>query len=501
MKKIFFRAFLGFLVLCLPCFSQTREMTLNSTIEMATSSSLQAFQAKNLYLQNYWAFRSYKAARLPSVDLTLTPLTYNRTITQRYDSDQNLDIYRPQQQLSSYGELSITQNFDLTGGKFYINSGLNYIKNMGDYAFEQFNSTPIRIGYYQKLFGFNEFRWERRIEPLRYEKAKKQFIYDREQIAETSTQYFFNLAIARIQYEMAQKNLASSDTLYRIGKEKHKIASITQTDLLALRLDSINARNTLKNAEISLKRAMNEYASFLNLEENTEIKLAVPDRPKNILISATEAMRQMREHNPDYLSNKQSVMESERDLDQSKKSAVFDATVNASVGFNQAATTLGKAYAEPLRQELVSVAVSIPVLDWGVRKGQVNVARSRLNTLKLSVQQAEQKLEQDITITVENFNIQQDIIRSQEEALEVANRVYEETRERFISGLSDLSSLTLALERKENAQITYITALRDYWLSYYKIRKLTLYDFENQLSLSEQFERELDSELSKSWEK
>ncbi|MDR1764110.1 MAG: TolC family protein [Dysgonamonadaceae bacterium] len=497
MKKIFFRVFLGFLVFCFPSFSQTREMTLNGTIEMATSSSLQAFQAKNLYLQSYWTFRSYRAARLPSVDLTLTPLTYNRTITQRYDSEQNLDIYRPQQQLSSYGELSITQNFDLTGGQFYINSGLNYIRNMGDYALEQFNTTPIRIGYYQKLFGFNSFRWERRIEPLKYEKAKKQFIFDREQIAETSTQYFFNLAIAQIQYEMAQKNLASTDTLYRIGKEKHKIASITQTDLLALRLDSINARNTLKNAEISLKRAMNEYASFLNLEE-TDIKLAVPDRPKNILISAAEAMSQMREHNPDYLSNRQSVMESERDLDQSKKSAVFDATVNASVGFNQVATTIGKAYAEPLRQDLVSIAVSIPILDWGVRKGQVNVARSRLNTLKLTVQQAEQKLEQDIMVTVDNFNIQQDIIRSQEEAFEVANRVYEETRERFISGLSDLTSLTLALERKENAQISYITALRDYWLSYYKIRKLTLYDFENKVSLSELFDSELDSELSKS---
>lgn len=475
-----------------PTYSQTLKMSLDDAIAIATDSSLQAFQVKNLYLQSYWGYRSFKAARLPAVNLTLQPISYSRTILKRYDSQQDVDVYRPQQQLSSYGGLSITQNFDLTGGTFYINSGLNYIKNMGDNPFEQFNSTPVRIGYSQSLFGFNSFKWERKIEPLKYEIAKKKYIYDREAISETSTQYFFNLAINRLNYEIALGNVNSSDTLYRIGKEKFKIASITQTDLLALRLDSINASNGLKNAELQLKQSMYEFNRYLNFADNTEISLDIPLQPKNLLISIDDALNKMRENNPNYLSNRQTVMELERELDRSQKSSVFDASFDASVGFNQVATSLSKAYVQPLQQDLVSVSVSIPILDWGVRKGQVNMAKNRLNTQKFSVQQTEQSLEQELIVAVNNFNIQNDIILSELEALDMANRIYDETVEKFILGSADYNSLTLSQSRKESTQIKYITAIKNYWASYYKIRRMTLYDFEQNLSLSEGFEKELN---------
>ena len=41
---------------------------------------------------------------------------------------------------------------------------------------------------------------------------------------------------------------------------------------------------------------------------------------------------------------------------------------------------------------------------------------------------------------------------------------------------------------QQEAQRNYITALQNYWLSYFKIRKLTLHDFENGVSLSDAFD-------------
>ena len=76
-------------------------LDLKETIAMANDSSLSAFRYKNMYLSGYWEYRSYKAARLPSLTLNMTPAQYYRYITQRYDSQENVDVYREQQMLSA----------------------------------------------------------------------------------------------------------------------------------------------------------------------------------------------------------------------------------------------------------------------------------------------------------------------------------------------------------------------------------------------------------------
>ena len=50
--------------------------------------------------------------------------------------------------------------------------------------------------------------------------------------------------------------------------------------------------------------------------------------------------------------------------------------------------------------------------------------------------------------------------------------------------------MSLALNRQQEARKNYIQALQNYWLNYYKIRKLTLHDFETGMSLSDRFDFE-----------
>lgn len=494
--KILLRKILIVGIFCLfffPVFPQKSiELSLSQTIEIAADSSLQAFKDKNQYYSSYWAFRAYKAARLPSLNISMTPLRYNRDFVPRYDSDLNMDVYRSQQSLKSSANLSIRQNLDLTGGTFYLDSDLGFIRNFGDKVSNQFSTVPLRVGYSQRLFGFNSFKWEKEIEPLKYQKAKQQYLYNRESISEVTTTYFFNLAMAQTEYNMAEENVASTDTLYKIGQERHKIASISQADLLTLKLDALNARNNLKNADIKLKRAMFSLVSYLNLEQDTKVKLILPDLPVNIYISESDALIYANENNPDFLGYKQTILEAEKEVDKTKKESNFDASFSASIGFNQVASNFKDAYRNPLQQDILSFSLSVPLVDWGVRKGRANMARSNLNVTKLSIQQDILNLEQDVIMTVSDFNVQQSLIQSAEEAVDLANLAYNNTKERFIIGKADINSLTLSLNRQKEAQKNYISALNIYWQNYYKIRKLTLFDFMNKETLSESFESELD---------
>ena len=468
----------------------TVKLDLRRTIELANDSSLTAFRNRNMYLSGYWQYRTYKANRLPSLTINLVPAQYYRYITQRYDSNRDMDVYREQQIFSAGGGLSLQQNFDLTGGTFYIDSDLEYMRNFGDTESVQLASVPFRIGYSQGLLGYNPFRWERKIEPLKFEKAKKEFIYNTEVVSEEAVGYFFSLAMAQADYRMALENVASTDTLYSIGLQRHRIAAISRADLLTLQLDKVNARNTLENARIALKRAMFALASYLNMDKDTQIELELPSRPEAMEIPVDVALAKAKMNNPEYLQQQQNILESEREVNRTHVESRFNASVNASVGFNQVSDNLRKAYLNPLQQDLVNVSVSIPLVDWGVRKGRYNMAKNNLNVTTIASRQEELKLEEEVTMTVSDFNIQQGLIRSAEEALELAVMAYEQTRQRFIIGKADVNSLTLSLNRQQQAQKNYISALQNYWLNYYKIRKLTLHDFENGVSLSERFDFE-----------
>lgn len=470
-------------------------LDLQQTIALANDSSLEAFRTKNMYLAGYWEYRTYKANRLPGLMLNMTPAQYNRDITKRYDSEQNIDIYRSQQSFHAYGNLAVKQNLDWTGGTFYLDTELGYMRSFGSNKYTQFTSVPVRLGYAQSLVGYNPFRWERKIEPLKYEKVKKEYIYNAEQVSEQATACFFALAMAQAEYDLAKENAVSTDTLYRIGMQRLKIAAISRADLLTLKLDVVNARNTLQNATSALKRAMFSLASFLNMEKNTNIRVELPARPQRLNISADEALMAAQINNPEFLKLRQGILEAEQHVDKTKKESRFNAGINASVGFNQVAEKFGDAYKHPMRQEMVSVSISVPLVDWGVRKGKYNMAKNNLNVVKTSARQREISIEEEVIMTVGDFNMQQNLVGSAEEALDLAVLAYNETRQRFIIGKADINSLTLSLNRQQEAQRNYISALQSYWLNYYKIRKLTLFDFASGLSLSEKFDYQRPYEM------
>ncbi|MBP3518119.1 MAG: TolC family protein [Parabacteroides sp.] len=488
-RKIIYRYIITLLMLvCAFGVKAQLTLTLERTITLAADSSLDAFRYKNMYLAGYWEYRTYKAGRLPSLTLDLTPAQYQRYFTQRYDSEADIDVYRKQQRFYAGAQLEIEQNFDLLGGTFYLDTDLDYMRYFGSETYNQFSTVPIRLGYQQSLLGYNAFKWQRKIEPLKYEKVKKELLYNVEQMSEQATTYFFDLAMAQVEYDLAKDNVATTDTLYRTGQERHKIASISQADLLTLKLDAVNARNTLKNAEIALKRAMFSLASYLNFDKNTEIHLRLPSRPRDMEISVDKALELARANNPTFLDLKQQILEAQQQVDKTKKEAMFNAKINASVGFNQVSKNLQDAYKNLQQQEIVSLSVSIPLVDWGVRKGKHNIAKNNLLVTETSAKQKELTVEEDVIMTVGDFNIQQALIGSAEEAVDLAETAYGETKQRFMIGKADINSLTLSLNRQQEAQRNYISALKNYWLSYYKIRKLTLHDFETGVSLSDEFD-------------
>ncbi|QDW24348.1 TolC family protein [Pedobacter sp. KBS0701] len=463
-------------------------LDLQKTVQIASDSSLATFRAKNGYMASYWEYQSFKADRLPSLSLNMTPIAYNRDYVRRYDSGLNIDVYRRQQALYSFGNLAVKQNLDVTGGTFFIDSELGYLRNFGAFAANQYTSVPIRIGYRQDLFGYNPYKWEKKLAPQKFERAKKALLQDIQQIAETAAEYFFTLAMANAEYSLAKEILNNSDTLFKIGSERFKIAAIGKSDLLTLKLDLVNARNNLQTAEINHKRSMFALATYLNLEKNTKIEVVLPDMPTLKIIDVNQAVQLAKRNNVTYLQSEQQVVEAEQNVNKAKIESNFNLGISASLGFNQVSETFNKAYRNPQQQSIISLNLSVPIVDWGVRKGRYNMARNNLNISKINARESEIRLEEDVTMTINDLNIQRTLIETSSEAMELSKTVYEQTRERFIIGKVDLNNLVLAGNRRQETQRNYILSIKNYWQSYFRIRKFTLFDYDSNRELMEAFE-------------
>ena len=52
------------------------------------------------------------------------------------------------------------------------------------------------------------------------------------------------------------------------------------------------------------------------------------------------------------------------------------------MGLTQTAERLSDVYRNPMDQQLISIGIRIPLVDWGVGKGRVEVAKSNLEKNK-----------------------------------------------------------------------------------------------------------------------
>lgn len=466
---------------------QVRHLSLQDAIVIANDSSLTAFRYRNMYLSSYWEYVSYKAGRLPSLTLQLTPIAYNRYMVERYDSQLDMDIFRRQQSYSASGGLSIQQNVDFLGGTLYVDGSIDYLENFGAARYRQYSSVPFRIGYRQSLLGYNPFKWERRIEPLKFQKARRNFISNLEELSGQVAEFYFNVLLTQQKLDLARRNKLASDTLLQVGERRFGIAAISKADLLTLQLDAVNAQTTLHNAQQAYQRALTSFISYLGLENDSELQLSLPNPPRMRELTAEAALRQARLLNPKFLAQRQSVIEAKQEVDHVRKELYVNASFNASVGFNQVAETFHGAFRSPMEQDLVALSLTIPIVDWGVRKGKLSMARSNLAAVESAAQKEAIDLEQDVVMTVGDFISQQAIVENAALAMDLAQQAYEQTRQRFMIGKADVNAVTLASNRKDTAFVNYLSVMQTWWSNYFKLRQITLYDFNMSCPLEESF--------------
>jgi len=454
-----------------------KKLTFDEVIKLSEEQSPNALIAKHRFRSSYWEYRSYRAQFLPSLTLSGTTPDFSNGLAKVYDSNSDQYIYIPKNTISTLGTLSLSQNIGLTGTVIALSSDLTLYKDIALKLPVNYISDPAYIRITQPIRQYNSLKWQKKIEPVKYDAARKSYLSNIEGVHMSAVTNFFSLALAQINKQISEMNYSNADTLFRIAKGRYQLGTIAEDELLEMQLSWLNAETARKQADMNLRDKEIRLRSFLGYNENVRLELILPDEIPDLQVDLKEVLDLALKNNPDLLNQQINVLNAQSNAAQAKASKGLNASISASLGYSQQAPDIETAYNNLSNSQIVSVHFTMPILDWGLGKGRYQMAKSSLELAQVQANQAVVDFQQNLFLDVEQFNLQKYQVAIAAKSDTVAMKRYEVTKQRFLIGKIAVLDLNDADSRKDQNKRAYVQALQDYWNFFYNMRSLTLFDF------------------------
>ncbi len=462
--------------------TDTLRFNLTEVVEMAKSQSIAAKQAVTLKENKYWQWRTYQSNYKPQLVLDGRLPAYSKTYQEILQPNGTID-FQPVRNNNSSLNLSLEQSIAKTGGTIF---GTTQLQRFDDFDRKNtlYNGVPYALGYSQPLFMFNSLKWDKRIEPLKYNESRQEYIESMELIAIRASGYFFDLLLAQVNLQIAETNFNNTTNILRIANEKFELGKVSHNEILQLQLELLKSKKSVAGAKRDMEIAVLNLRSYMGLQSDEKIALDLPGSYINIKVSADKVLTEAFANRSDAIGFQRKVIEAKRDVAKARGDNSLNATLTARLGFSNSALNLPGVYRSPKDQQLFPLVFDIPILDWGRSRSRLKTAEANQKFVQYAVEQDQQIFRQEIFTQVTLFDMMQDQLILTAQADSIASEKYQIARERYVLGHLSITDLSIAFQEKDQAKRDYVFALRDLWGAYYQLRYLSLYDFEKNEKIS-----------------
>ncbi len=482
------------ILLSLQMQAQQVDFSLSHAIKLAQENSFEAKLAQFQFTASYWTYRSFKAELLPSVNLTGGLLSFNHSNVEARDAETGKINYVNNNSMTNSLTLSVDQQLPTLGGTLSLQSYL-YRLDQFDYNLKTYNSQPLRLSYTQPLRSYNALKWQKKTAPKEYEKAKKVYLEAMEEVAIHTTTLFFSAIMAQSDYHQNVAKYEDLKRLYEISQKRFELGTITKGEILQLELSMLNAKVAVTNSKINMDDRLFSLFSFLRIRDYDGVQLVPPSNIPDITVQADEILAKALMNSSHQLSQDLTLLAASQSLASAKSAKGIQLQLRGEVGLNKTANDFSAVYRHLQDNEIVGMTLSMPVFDWGVRKGRVRVAQSNLELAKTQVEQAQEAYVQNLHQQVVQFSFQSDLCQTSMRAQDISRERYEITKKRFEAGTVSVTELNTAMQEQESAKSQYISQLQLFWTSYYTLRKATLYDWTTKTDITANFDKIINRKL------
>lgn len=420
--------------------------------------------------------RAFGANLMPQVALSGNLPAYNRSIIPVLQQDGST-LFRPQEQSQSDLNMAISQRIPFTGGDLFINSGLSRIDRVGTFSSRTFQTTPVLLGIRQDLMRPNRQRWENREQALRADVAERAYKESLEDVAIATANAFFDYYTAKLGLENAAANASVNDTLYTLNKGRFEVGKIGENDLLQSELALLRAQVSLDGARLEHDRTLAALRLQLDLPTGSPLEIVVPNEIPEFVADTLVAVQMAQRHRAQMLELELQEVQADRRVAEARFANGFGGTLTASMGLNQSAGTLDSAYRDLREAQRFTVGVSIPIVQWGARSNNIQAARLDSDRVDYLGRQTREQTAQEAHFAALGLSQARRQLTIAAKADTVGAKRFDVAKNRYVIGRIGIDNLYMAQSEKDAALVQYLQSLRGYWVAYYRLRRVTMFDF------------------------
>ena len=431
---------------------------------------------------------AFNARLLPQLVLSGNAADLNHGINPITLPDGSTQFIGQSQNQSSL-ELGFQQRLPLTGGTISVGSAVSRIDQFGNQNARYWQTSPVVLTLQQDVLKPRDVVWDERVQSLNASVAERGYLEAREDVAQNTADAFFNLYAQEIALANATANVAVNDTLYNLNKGRYEVGKIGENDLLKSELALVRARASVEDAKLARERAEAALRRIMDYLPGQPLTIAAPDSIPSVDVDPDVAVREaLRNSSTIEQSNLDEVL-AKREINAARLNSGFNASIRATVGFNQTASAFGAAYQSPLGRQSLTVGLDMPMIQWGAGRADVQAARADDRRVAANNKSRREALMEDARFAALQLQQAQRNVLLAAKADTVSAKQFEVARNRYTVGKVSNTDLYNAQSDKDASVLAHVQALRNYWTAYYHLRRVTLYDFTTRQEMADVKER------------
>ena len=329
---------------------------------------------------------------------------------------------------------------------------------------------------------------------MKYNESQQEYLESLENIALEANQYFFNLLLAQVNLQISETNLSNTENILRIAHEKFELGKNSRNEILQLQLENLKARKAVAAAKQDMEIASLNLKSFIGLQGGEKIELIAPSAPKGsentknteggtqlasfLAMTTEKAIKEAFENRSNAIAFGRRLLEAERTVAKAKGDNGINATLNANLGFSNRGQKITDVVQKPQNYQFLQIEFTVPVMDWGRSQARTKTAEANRQLTQYTIEQDKQNFQQAIYTQVTLFEMLENQMDLTIQADSIASEKYLIAKERYVLGNLSITDLSIAFTEKDQAKRDFIETLRQYWAAFYRLRWLTLYDFQ-----------------------
>lgn len=320
-----------------------------------------------------------------------------------------------------------------------------------------FKNFDARARLVQNILDFSAIRnYQSSREGVRIAEFQQQLA--REQVSEATAITYLEALRSERNMIAAQANVDLAAALLQLAQDQRKAGVATGVDVTRAETRLAQQRADLAQAQTAVEQARLDLQRVIGVRLGSELILT------DVLAFTPETLPQPETAVSDALTHRAEVLISEAQVNMFslERKAVRDELLPSLQFFGDYGVSGITPTDTALPTRRVAVQLNVPIFNGGLTQGRMTVAASREHQAELQLGNVRGQVEQDVRLALSALRIGVERVRAANEALDLALRELEMSRDRFRAGVADNLEVLNAQTSLANARASQVEALAIY---------------------------------------